>query len=59
MQDLGHALQCKRRTFTDLQQLILAGKYGNAPGTLKPLEGLLVNDLRVGSRNANDRKAQR
>ena len=30
----------------DVQDLILAGKFGNAPGQLKPLEGLLVADLR-------------
>ena len=47
MQDLGYALQCKRRTLASLQQLVLAGKFGNAPGSLKPLDGLLVNDLRA------------
>ena len=47
MQDLGHALQCKKCTLADIQQLILAGKYGNAPGTLKPIDGLLVNDLHI------------
>ena len=46
MQDLGYALQCKRRTLSELQQLVLAGCLGNAPGSLKPLDGLLVNDLR-------------
>ena len=45
MQDLGHALQCKRRTLGDLQQLVLAGRFGNSPGCLKPFDGLLVNDL--------------
>lgn len=47
MQDLGYALQCKRRTLGDLQQLVLAGRFGNAPGSLKPFDGLLVNDLRI------------
>ena len=47
MQDLGHALQCQRRTLAELQALVLAGKYGNTPGILKPLDGLLVNDLRA------------
>ncbi len=47
MQDLGYALQCKRRTLGDLQQIVLAGRFGNAPGSLKPFDGLLVNDLRI------------
>ena len=47
MQNLGYALQCKRRTLADLQKLVLAGSFGNAPGRLKPLDGLLVNDLRT------------
>ena len=46
MQDLGYALQCKRRTLSELQQLVLADCFGNSPGSLKPLDGLLVNDLR-------------
>ena len=46
MGDLAHALQKKWRTLDDLQNLILAGKFGNAPGQLKPLDGLLVADLR-------------
>ena len=46
MADLAHALQQKWRTLADLQDLILAGKYGNAPGQLKPLDGLLVAKLK-------------
>ena len=46
MQDLGYALQCKRRTLGDLQQLVL-GRFGDAPGSLKPLDGLLVKHLRM------------
>ena len=46
MADLAHALQNKWRSLTDLQNLILAGKYGNAPGKLKPLDNLLVSKLR-------------
>lgn len=46
MQDLAHALQCHWRSLADLQSLVLAGKYGNSPGTLKPLDGLKVNELR-------------
>ena len=30
-----------------LQQLVLAGRFGNVPGSLKPFDGLLVNDLRT------------
>ena len=58
MQDLGHALQCKRRTLADLQQLVLAGKLGNTPESLKPFDGLLVNDLRTSTWYAYSRKAQ-
>ena len=47
MQDLGYALQCKRRTLGDLQQLVLACRFGDAPGSLKPLDGLLVKDLHM------------
>ena len=36
-----------KRTLAELQALVLAGKYGNALGILKPLDGLLVNDLRA------------
>ena len=46
MQDLSHALQCTPRSLQDLQSLILAGKYGNQPGQLKPLDQLLVANLR-------------
>ena len=45
MQDLGYALQCKRRTLASLQQFVIAGKFWNDPGSLKPLDRLLVNDL--------------
>ncbi len=46
MQDLAHALQCQSRSLADLQSLVLGGKYGNSPGTLKPLDGLRVHKLR-------------
>ena len=46
MADLLHALHITWRSLDDLQGLILAGKFGNAPGQLKPLDGLLVADLR-------------
>lgn len=44
--DLAHALQKNWRSLADLQNLILAVKYGNASGQLKPLDGLLVSKLR-------------
>ncbi len=47
MQDFAHATQCKWRSVEDLQTLVLEGKYGNTPGSLKPLEGLKVQDLKV------------
>lgn len=46
MSDLAHALQNKWRSLAELQSVILAGKHGNAPGQLKPLEGLKVQELR-------------
>ena len=46
MADLAHALQKTWRSLDDLQRLILAGMFGNTPGQLKPLDGLLVADLR-------------
>ncbi len=46
MHDLAHALHCKLRSVADLQALILKGKYGNSPGSLKPLNGLRVEQLR-------------
>lgn len=46
MSDLAYTLQKKWRSLDDLQCLVLAGKFGKAPGQLKPLEGLLVADLR-------------
>lgn len=46
MQDLAHFLQCKWRSLTELQSLVLAGKYGNSPGRLKPFDSLKVDELR-------------
>lgn len=46
MQDLAHSLQCKWRSLTELQSLVLAGKYGNSPGRLKPFDSLKVDELR-------------
>ena len=46
MQDLAHTFQHTWKSLADLQALILAGKHGNVPGCLKPLEGLRVQELR-------------
>ena len=46
MQDLAYSFQCKPRSLEDLQSLVLAGKFGNQPGQLKPLDNLLVEQLR-------------
>ena len=36
-----------RRTLSNLQKLVLAGKFENSPGRLKPFDRLLVNNLRT------------
>ena len=46
MQDLAYAFQCKPRSLEDLQSLVLTGKFGNQSGQLKPLDNLLVEQLR-------------
>ena len=46
MADLPHALQKPWRSLVDVQDSILAGKFGNTLGQLKHLEDLLVADLR-------------
>ena len=46
LQDLAHALQCSWRSLTDLQELVLHGKFGCANNTLKPLENLKIDELR-------------
>ena len=46
MQDLAYSFQCEPRSLEDLQSLVLAGKFGNQPGQLKPLDNLLVEQLR-------------
>ena len=45
MEDMAHALECKWRSLTELQELVLAGKHGNQPGALKPFEALNVQQL--------------
>ena len=46
MVDLPHALETKWRSLADLQSLILGAKFGNIPGKLKPLDNLVVSNLR-------------
>ena len=46
MQDLAHALNCKWRSLSDLQQLVVSGTYGKTQGRLKPLDGLRIQELR-------------
>ena len=45
MQDLAHALSCKWKSLSDLQQVVVAGTYGRTPGRLKPLDSLRVQEL--------------
>ena len=47
MMDLAHTLYCSWISLSDLQELILAGRLGNKPGCLKPLDNLKIEDLRV------------
>ena len=46
MMDLTHAFHHTWRSLSDIQTLVLAGKFGNKPGCLKPLDNLKVADLR-------------
>ena len=46
MQDLAHALECKWRSLSDLQSLVLNGAFGNTCNKLKPLDNLRVDDLK-------------
>lgn len=46
MQDLPHALRRRWRSLTTLQTLVTAGKYGDKPDALKPLDSLKVSELR-------------
>ena len=43
--DLPRAHQKTWRSFTDIQSLIVGGKFGNIPGKLKPLDNLVVSNL--------------
>ena len=45
MEDLAHAPECKWRSLSNLQSLVLAGHYGNIPGAIKPFESLTTDQL--------------
>lgn len=49
MQDLSHALRQQWHSLTTLQSLVTAGKYGNTPGVLKPLDSLKVDSYKKNS----------
>ena len=46
MMDLAHAFYHIWRSLSDIQTIALAGKFGNKPGCLKPLDNLKFADLR-------------
>ena len=46
MMDLGHAFHHTWRSLSDIQTLVLGGKFGNKPECLKPFDSLKVADLR-------------
>ena len=46
MMDIAHAFHNSWRSLSDIQVLILAGRLGNQPGCLKPLDNLKIADLR-------------
>ena len=43
--DLANIFSCQWRSLTDLQKLVLAGKFGNQPGILKPFSNLKKDEL--------------
>lgn len=45
MEDLAHAFRRTWRSLADIQEIALAGKFGNTAGQLKPLEDLRVKQL--------------
>ena len=53
MEDLAHALECKWRSLSNLQSLVLAGHYGNIPGAIKPFESLTTDQLQEELRSRN------
>lgn len=53
MEDLAHALECKWRSLSNLQSLVLAGHYGNIPGAIKPFKSLTTDQLQEELRSRN------
>ena len=47
MMDLAHCFHHSWRSLSDIQSLILAGKFGSKPGCLKPLDNLKIADLKT------------
>ncbi len=47
IQDFAHAVQCPHRSVKWLQTLVTAGKFGTVAGKLKPLDKLLIADLKA------------
>ena len=45
MEDLAHALKCKWHSLSNLQSLVLAGRYGNIPEVIKPFESITTDQL--------------
>ena len=43
--DLTNIFSCQWRSLTDVQNLVLAGKFGNQPGILKPFSNLKKDEL--------------
>ena len=47
MMDLAHVLHHTWRSLSDIQKIILNGKFENRAGLLKPLDNLKISELRV------------
>ena len=45
-EDFAHTVHCEWRSLPEIQKIATAGKYGKQPGKLKPLENLLIAQLR-------------
>lgn len=53
MEDLARAFQLKWCSLSDLQSLVLAGRYGEQPNVLKPFETLDTSKLQAELRKRN------
>ena len=45
-EDFAHTVHCEWRSYNDIQKIAISGKYGKQAGQLKPLDSLLVAQLR-------------